>query len=94
MLGCAERLASYCPTGNVGPAVFGLWRPTVILPTSLVEQTNTRSLAPIVLHELMHIRRGDLWLALHSTIGPSHLVVPSIGMVVGAARGVGVGAML
>ncbi len=53
---------------NVGPAVFGLWRPTIILPTALVGRGNTRELAPIVLHELMHIRRGDLWLALHSMV--------------------------
>jgi beta-lactamase regulating signal transducer with metallopeptidase domain len=55
-------------SNNVGPAVFGLFRPTVILPTALVERKTTRELAPIVLHELMHIRRGDLWLTLHSVL--------------------------
>ncbi len=55
-------------SGNVGPAVFGVLRPTVVLPLSLVRTCTTRQLTPMVLHELIHIRRGDLWLALHSAV--------------------------
>jgi len=53
---------------TVGPAVFGLLRPTIILPWTLVHNCSRRQLTPIVLHELIHIRRGDLWLALLSVL--------------------------
>ncbi len=53
---------------NLGPAVFGLVRPTIILPQALVHDRRACRLMPIALHELMHVRRGDLWLALHSML--------------------------
>ncbi len=55
-------------TSNIGPAVFGLRRPTVVLPAALVQPCTIRQLTPIVLHELIHIRRGDLWLALYCAV--------------------------
>ncbi|MCG8648829.1 MAG: M56 family metallopeptidase [Pirellulales bacterium] len=48
----------------VGPAVVGLFRPTIILPQSLVEGRDQQQLQPIVAHELIHIRRGDLWMGM------------------------------
>lgn len=40
-------------------AVYGFWRPTVIIPSSLLEQPE--HLENAFLHELAHIKRGDLW---------------------------------
>jgi beta-lactamase regulating signal transducer with metallopeptidase domain len=48
----------------VGPAVVGLLRPTVVLPAALVERHGASALAPILAHELIHVRRGDLWVGL------------------------------
>jgi bla regulator protein BlaR1 len=45
--------------GSVSPHVFGLWRPTILLPTP-----GTLSVADLdmaLCHELAHLRRGDLW---------------------------------
>jgi beta-lactamase regulating signal transducer with metallopeptidase domain/protocatechuate 3,4-dioxygenase beta subunit len=43
-----------------GPAVFGLWRPTIVLPASLVSNTIAGRLEMVIGHEMVHIRRGDL----------------------------------
>jgi beta-lactamase regulating signal transducer with metallopeptidase domain/type II secretory pathway component GspD/PulD (secretin) len=56
-------------TGSpLGPAVVGLWRPAVILPAALVQGKTPAELEPLVAHELMHIRRGDLWVGLVQTL--------------------------
>lgn len=52
----------------IGPAVVGLWRPLIILPAALVEGRAAAELRPLLAHELVHIRRGDLWLALLQTL--------------------------
>jgi beta-lactamase regulating signal transducer with metallopeptidase domain/Leucine-rich repeat (LRR) protein len=43
----------------LGPAAFGWWRGTVIVPTSLVRDTTSAELAQILAHELVHLRRFD-----------------------------------
>lgn len=48
----------------VGPAVVGVMRPTVILPSVVVERKSDGQLEPILAHELIHVRRGDLWIGL------------------------------
>ena len=48
----------------VGPAVVGLWRPVVVLPQFLVQERTLAEMKPMLAHELVHIRRGDLWVGL------------------------------
>jgi beta-lactamase regulating signal transducer with metallopeptidase domain len=43
---------------NIGPAVCGAWRPTIILPTSVADGSRAE-FRPILAHELIHLRRGD-----------------------------------
>jgi beta-lactamase regulating signal transducer with metallopeptidase domain len=45
--------------GLASPCVFGLWRPRILLPPDLAPQVAEHAL----LHELAHVRRGDLLLA-------------------------------
>ncbi len=52
----------------VGPAVIGLFRPTIILPRALVERKSAEELTPLLAHELVHVRRGDLWMGLLQTV--------------------------
>ena len=52
----------------VGPAVYGLIRPTILLPAAIALNRPLRELEPLVAHELIHIRRGDLWWALVQTL--------------------------
>lgn len=44
----------------LGPAVRGVIRPQLLFPRSLLEEVNDDQLRLIVLHELQHIRRGDV----------------------------------
>ncbi len=46
-----------CP---LGPAVRGVLQPQLLFPKALLDQTTTEQLRLIVLHELLHIRRGDI----------------------------------
>ena len=45
------------------PVCFGLWRPTVLLPASLVEAADEVTLRWVIAHELAHLRNGDVWSA-------------------------------
>ncbi len=51
----------------LGPAVVGLWRPTIVLPAVVVRNKTREQLEPIIAHELLHVRRGDLWIGLLQT---------------------------
>jgi beta-lactamase regulating signal transducer with metallopeptidase domain len=48
----------------VGPAVIGLFRATVLMPEVMVRDKSAEDLEPILAHELMHVRRGDLWVGM------------------------------
>lgn len=43
------------------PAVYGVWRPTLLLPVSMAADFTADQLDHVFLHELAHVRRGDLW---------------------------------
>lgn len=45
----------------MSPAVCGLFRPVILLPRSLVEQLPPAQLRAVLLHELVHLRRADVW---------------------------------
>ena len=42
------------------PAVWGIWRPTIILPRGIATSLSARQLRWVLLHELAHVRRLDL----------------------------------
>jgi len=46
----------------MSPAVCGLFRPVILLPLSLVEKLSPTQLRAVLLHELTHLRRGDVWM--------------------------------
>ncbi len=45
----------------MSPAVCGLFRPVVLLPRPLAEQLTPTQLRAVLLHELVHLKRGDVW---------------------------------
>ena len=47
---------------NISPFVIGVVRPTLVLPTRLERVVNPEVLDAMVLHELAHLKRGDLWI--------------------------------
>ncbi len=46
--------------GECGPAVFGLLRPTVVVPRPLAAELDGKALEHVLLHEFAHVKRKDL----------------------------------
>jgi len=49
------------------PAVCGLWRPTILMPAALLAELPPEKLRTVLIHELVHVRRADLWLSCLQT---------------------------
>jgi len=45
---------------SMSPSVCGLWRPTILVPRAMLAELDATQLTSVLLHELAHIRRGDL----------------------------------
>jgi len=45
---------------SASPAVWGVFRPAIVLPTELCERLAPKQLEWVLLHELAHVRRGDV----------------------------------
>jgi len=50
------------------PAVCGLFRPVILVPNNLSTALGSEDLQVVLLHELAHIKRGDLWVNLGQTL--------------------------
>lgn len=46
------------------PAVCGLFRPVILLPVALTQRLTATALSDVLLHELVHVQRRDLWFHL------------------------------
>lgn len=58
---------------QIGPAVMGFWRPMMLLPQSIVAGRDAQELQPLLAHELIHIRRGDLYWAVLQAVAKACL---------------------
>ena len=43
------------------PAIIGFWRPVILVPAPLVASLTTAQLRAVLLHEVAHCKRGDVW---------------------------------
>jgi len=50
------------------PAVCGLFKPVILIPTSLLEKLSPDRLRAVLIHELVHIKRADIWVNLVQTV--------------------------
>jgi len=55
-------------TGTPSPAVCGLFKPTILMPAALPDKLSTDKLRAVLIHELAHIKRGDLWINSAQTV--------------------------
>ena len=53
---------------DIGPFVSGIFKPVIILPHNFDTSFNQRQQYYALVHELAHIKRGDLWAALGALI--------------------------
>jgi beta-lactamase regulating signal transducer with metallopeptidase domain/peroxiredoxin len=58
--GVTLRLSSL----SMSPSVCGLWRPAILVPRSMLAGLDATQMKSVLLHELAHIKRGDLWVNL------------------------------
>lgn len=66
-------MAPACPKlrltdAAMSPAVCGLFRPVILLPRKLVGKLSREQLGTVLLHELIHLRRRDLWVNCVQTL--------------------------
>ncbi len=53
---------------SLSPSVCGLWRPVILVPEGMLDQFSPAQWKSILLHELAHIKRRDLWASLAQTL--------------------------
>ncbi|HXB58630.1 MAG TPA: M56 family metallopeptidase [Candidatus Acidoferrales bacterium] len=50
------------------PAVYGFFRPVILLPVALADKLSATQLRAVLLHEAIHVRRGDVWVNCAQTL--------------------------
>ena len=73
LLGLRRKVRLVVTTAPVGPAATGLLRPVVILPRAMLSEMETDRIRPILGHELVHVRRGDVLFGLFQSAAQSLL---------------------
>ena len=58
--GCRQSIVIVENDGITAPAVWGIVRPTIILPRGIIDSLPAQQLRWLMLHELAHIKRCDL----------------------------------
>lgn len=67
-MGIKGKVGLKVSANAASPAVCGLFRPVILVPQNLAPTLGSSRLRPVLLHELAHIKRGDLWINLVQTI--------------------------
>jgi beta-lactamase regulating signal transducer with metallopeptidase domain len=71
---CRRRMAVHAPVqlkiapAGTAPALCGLVRPTILVPSDLAPTLGSGHLRTLLLHQLAHVRRHDLWVNLAQNI--------------------------
>lgn len=60
-LGIRQTIPVYETSSLRSPCLYGLMKPRIYLPEDIVAIADTRQLTHILLHELTHYQRKDLW---------------------------------
>ena len=60
-MGVRRRVTLRLSGAAAAPAVCGLFRPIILLPTALASRLSAAQMEAVLLHELAHVRRGDPW---------------------------------
>lgn len=60
-LGVKHSIGVYETSHLRSPCLYGLFKPNIYIPEDIVAIADTKQLTYIMLHELMHAKRKDLW---------------------------------
>lgn len=61
----------YVTSLSIGPAAFGFWNRKLVVPETIVADKTPAELEPILVHELVHIRRGDTFFSILRAVAQS-----------------------
>ena len=61
-MGIRKNVSLKISVNATSPAVCGLFRPVILLPRNLGPTLGSSHLRTVLMHELAHIKRGDLWI--------------------------------
>jgi beta-lactamase regulating signal transducer with metallopeptidase domain/type II secretory pathway component GspD/PulD (secretin) len=61
IVGMKLNVQAKVATNSMSPAVCGLFRPVILIPQSLAENFSDEQLRAVLLHELIHLSRRDVW---------------------------------
>jgi len=67
-VGVRQDIQLRLSTGMPSPAVCDLFKPTILIPAALPDKLSTEKLRAVLIHELAHIKRGDLWVNSAQTL--------------------------
>jgi beta-lactamase regulating signal transducer with metallopeptidase domain len=67
-MGVRQTIRLKVSPNATSPAVCGLFRPVILVPQGLGSSLGINSLRMVLMHELAHIKRGDLWVNLLQTV--------------------------
>jgi len=68
LVGVRANVGLKVSTRLTSPAVCGLFRPTILLPEYIVNKLSNDKLTLVLMHELAHIRRRDVWVNLIQSV--------------------------
>jgi beta-lactamase regulating signal transducer with metallopeptidase domain len=60
LLGIKQRIRVATTDTLKSPALFGIWRPCLIVPAEMLRSLDRRELRLVFLHELIHLKNGDI----------------------------------
>jgi len=67
-LGIRKKIDLRISQNAQSPAACGLLKPKVLMPSSLLARLSSDKLRMALLHELAHVKRGDLWVNFGQTV--------------------------
>ena len=67
-MGIRRKISLKFSSNTATPSVCGLFRPVILIPADLPNKLDSDHLKAVLLHELAHIKRGDLWVSFVQTI--------------------------
>ena len=67
-LGITRDIQLRLSSGTPSPAACGLFKPTILMPAVLPGKLSPEKLRAVLIHELAHIKRGDLWINSAQTL--------------------------
>ncbi|MHC4646850.1 MAG: M56 family metallopeptidase, partial [Planctomycetota bacterium] len=67
-LGIRKNIELRISPNALSPATCGLFQPRILLPASMLSQLSGQRLRMVLIHELAHIKRGDLWVNFVQTV--------------------------